>query len=25
VHSSGAFGIDIEAYRRKGLVIPNTL
>ena len=25
VHCSGAFGIDIEAYRRKGLVIPNTL
>ncbi|MEH6492723.1 HD-GYP domain-containing protein [Halopseudomonas sp.] len=22
VHSSGAFGIDIEAYRRKGLLIP---
>ncbi len=22
IHGSGAFGIDIEAYRRKGLVIP---
>ncbi|PKM04723.1 MAG: diguanylate cyclase [Gammaproteobacteria bacterium HGW-Gammaproteobacteria-6] len=22
VHNSGAFGIDIEAYRRKGLIIP---
>ena len=22
VHSSGAFGIDIDAYRRKGLLIP---
>jgi putative nucleotidyltransferase with HDIG domain len=22
VHGSGAFGVDIEAYRRKGLVIP---
>jgi hypothetical protein len=25
VHSSGAFGIDIEAYRRKGLLIPPDL
>ena len=25
VHSSGAFGIDIEAYRRKGLFIPSNL
>ncbi|PTS82349.1 diguanylate cyclase [Pseudomonas sp. HMWF032] len=25
VHSSGAFGIDIEAYRRKGLMIPDNL
>jgi putative nucleotidyltransferase with HDIG domain len=25
VHSSGAFGIDIEAYRRKGLIIPADL
>ncbi|WP_339905977.1 HD-GYP domain-containing protein [Pseudomonas guineae] len=22
IHSSGAFGIDIDAYRRKGLIIP---
>lgn len=25
VHSCGAFGIDIDAYRRKGLLIPNNL
>jgi hypothetical protein len=25
VHSSGAFGVDIEAYRSKGLVIPADL
>ncbi|MBQ0743407.1 MAG: HD-GYP domain-containing protein [Pseudomonas sp.] len=25
VHSSGAFGIDIEAYRRKGLLMPADL
>lgn len=25
VHSSGAFGIDIEAYRRKGLLMPEGL
>ncbi|WP_084672021.1 HD-GYP domain-containing protein [Halopseudomonas pelagia] len=25
VHSSGAFGIDIDAYRRKGLLIPANL
>lgn len=25
VHPSGAFGIDIEAYRRKGLIIPTDL
>lgn len=25
VHSSGAFGIDIDAYRRKGLMIPDGL
>lgn len=25
VHSCGAFGIDIEAYRRKGLIIPANL
>lgn len=25
VHSSGAFGIDIEAYRRKGLFVPHNL
>ncbi|GGD01765.1 HD-GYP domain-containing protein [Halopseudomonas salina] len=25
VHSSGAFGIDIDAYRRKGLLIPTDL
>ncbi|MDP2242860.1 HD-GYP domain-containing protein [Pseudomonas sp.] len=25
VHSSGAFGVDIEAYRQKGLIIPANL
>ncbi|WP_339847603.1 HD-GYP domain-containing protein [uncultured Halopseudomonas sp.] len=25
IHSSGAFGIDIDAYRRKGLLIPTNL
>lgn len=25
VHNSGAFGVDIEAYRQKGLIIPANL